>query len=412
MVSAFTDDLLSASFIIMNLNDYQEQVSQELTTNILPFYAQYLLDEEQGGFYGLISNDLIVDPQAPKGLVQHSRLLWSYAHAARMLKQVSYLALAKRAYDYLLEHFVDGQHGGLYWFVDAAGRPLSTEKITYGHAFAIYGFSEYYLATGDEGSLETAVSLYQLLETKTGDFEFGGYFDAFLADWTRADELNVDEVDAPVAKTMNTHLHILEAYTNLLRAWDNKQLRHRLRALINMMLNHIVDQSRGQMMLHFSSDWQSLTPHISYGHDIEASWLLVEAAEVLGDEGLLAEVKRIAIHMAQAAFEQGVAPDGSMLCEDHDTDRHWWPQAEAMVGFLNAYQLTKQEHFLNASIGSWQFIQENIIDHQYGEWIWGLSDGGAPINREKAGPWKTPYHNGRSCLEIMTRIKQLESIKV
>ncbi len=395
----------------MNLTDYQEQVSQELITNILPFYGRFALDKKNGGFVGLIENNLTIHADTPKGLVQHSRLLWTYAHAARKLQNDTYLEVAHHAYTYLLDKFVDPEHGGMYWFVDADGRPFSTNKITYGHAFAIYGFSEYFLATGDERSLQTAVSLYLWLENKTWDPEFGGYFDAYLADWTRADELNVDEVEMPVAKTMNTHLHMLEAYTNLLRAWDNEQLRHSLRTLINIMLDHIIDHSRGQMMLHFTGDWHSLTPHISYGHDIEASWLLVEAAEVLADEELLAEVKRVAIHMAQAAYEQGLDPDGSLRYEASDSDRHWWPQAEAMVGFLNAYQLTGQDHFLTASLGCWQFTQANIIDHQYGEWIWGVTAEGKPINREKAGPWKTPYHNGRSCFEIMQRIDQINLTK-
>jgi len=391
----------------MNISTYQEQVHHELVNNILPFYQQHLIDRERGGFYGYISNDLQVNPQTPKGLVQHSRLLWTYAYAARVLENNTYLSLSKQAYDYLLDKFVDYTDGGFYWLVDADGQPFSTDKITYGHAFAIYGFSEYYLAAGDEAALETAVSLYHLLETKTWDSEFSGYFDAFLVDWTRDDTLNVDEVEMPVAKTMNTHLHVLEAYTNLLLAWDNVQLRESLRTLINIMIDRIVDQSRGQMMLHFSSDWQSLTPHTSYGHDIEASWLLVEAAEVLGDDDLLAQVNAIAVQMAQTAYEQGLDPDGSLRYEDHDTDRHWWPQAEAMVGFLNAYQLTGQDHFLNASLDCWQFTQENIIDHQYGEWIWGVTAEGKPMPLEKAGPWKTPYHNGRSCIEVMQRIKQL-----
>lgn len=396
----------------MNIIDYQEQVLRELKTNILPFSAAHLQDRERGGFYGLISDDLIVDQDAPKGLVQHSRLLWTYAYAARMLQDDSYLGLAKRAYDFLLEYFMDAEYGGMYWMVDADGQPLSTHKITYGHAFAIYGFSEYYLATGDESSLETAVCLYNRLETHTWDHEFGGYFDAYLQDWLRTDQINVDEVETAVAKTMNTHLHIMEAYTNLLRAWDNEQLRNNVRRLMEIMLTQIVDKNRGQMKLHFAIDWQSLTPHISYGHDIEASWLLIEAAEVLGDEELLAEVKPIAIHMAQAAYEQGLNPDGSMRYEDQETDLHWWPQAEAMVGFFNAYQLTGQPHFLKASIDSWQFIQENLIDHQYGEWIWGVTADGERMPIEKAGPWKAPYHNGRACLEIMQRVSQLQATTV
>ena len=393
------------------LQSYATEVEQELVTNILPFYARYLMDREQGGFYGAISNDGTVEMQAPKGLVQHSRLLWTYAYAARQLQDDSYLELANRAYLYLLKNFVDAQYGGFFWLVAADKRPFSTNKLTYGHAFAIYGFSEYYLATGDEAALETAVSLYHLLEKHTWDNEFGGYFEAYLADWTRAPEINVDEVVGIVDKTMNTHLHLLEAYTNLLRAWDNAQLRESLRTLIDIMLNAIIDQATGHMKLHFSRDWQSLTPPISYGHDIEASWLLVEAAEVLGDVDLLASVQQVALHMAQAAYDKALDADGSLRYEDHDTDRIWWAQAEAMVGFLNAYQLNGNPQFLEASLNCWRYVQMALVDHENGEWFYGRTASGDLMPGVKAGAWKTPYHNGRSCLEIMQRINKLTQIK-
>ena len=391
----------------MKLIKYQVQLFQELTDNILPFYGRYALDEQNGGFYGLIENDCTVHPHTPKGLVQHGRLLWIYAQAARRLQRDEYFTLANQAYTFLLDHFLDKEYGGFFWFVDAVGRPLSTHKFVYGEAFAIYGFSEYFLATGDERSLETAVSLYRLLEKHTWDSEHSGYFDVCLQDWSVTDQLNVDEIEDAVAKTMNTHLHILEAYTNLLRAWDNPQLRESLYALILIILNKIIDQSTGHMKLHFSANWRSLTSVVSYGHDIEASWLLVEAAEVLGDADLLAEVKKVAIHMAQVAFEEALAADGSLLYEDDDTDRVWWAQAEAIVGFFNAYQMSGKAHFLDASLNCWQYVQDAIIDRQYGEWIGGVTAEGQLMPGAKAGPWKTPYHNGRCCLEIMRRIDEL-----
>ena len=394
------------------LHTYATEVEQELTLNILPFYAQHMVDREQGGFYGTISNDLVVEPLAPKGLVQHSRLLWSYAYAARQLQQGDYLKQAECAYTFLLDHFVDKEHGGLFWFVDAGGRPFSTNKITYGQAFAIYGFSEYFLATGDEGALQTAVSFYHALEKQTWDTECGGYFEAYLANWTRDPAINVDEVTGIVDKTMNTHLHLLEAYTNLLRAWDNDQLRGSLRTLINIMLTHIIDQATGHMKLHFSRDWQSLTTHVSYGHDIEASWLLVEAAEVLGDDDLLASVQQVALHMAQVAHDEALDADGSLRYEDHDTDRVWWAQAEAMVGFFNAYQLSGRSHFLEASWHCWQYVQTSLIDRENGEWFCGRKAAGNLMPGAKADAWKTPYHNGRSCLEIMQRTQKIKQEQV
>ena len=388
----------------MDLQTYSRQVEQELLGNILPFHEQYSVDLGQGGFYGRVDNDRTMHMDAPKGVVQHSRLLWSFAHAYRVYQEPIYLRLARRASEFLLDHFLDEQYGGFFWLVDAQGRPLEKQKMIYGQAFAIYGFSEYSLATGEKACLDTAVALFGLLEQKAVDAHYGGYFDAFHQDWRFTDAINVDETAVPTVKSMNTHLHMLEAYTNLLRAWDTPQLRNSLLALIRIMLTHIIDRKAGQMRLHFSAEWQSLTDHMSYGHDIEASWLLVEAAELLGDEELSAEVEQVALHMAQIAYDEGLVGDGSLRDDDQSADKTWWVQAEAMVGFLNAYQLSGKHYFLEASLGCWHYVQETLLDRRYGEWIWGLDGDGSPIPRAKAGLWKAPYHNGRACMEIKKRV--------
>ena len=345
----------------MDLQTYSRQVEQELLGNILPFHEQYSVDLGQGGFYGRVDNDRTMHMDAPKGVVQHSRLLWSFAHAYRVYQEPIYLRLARRAYEFLQDHFLDEQYGGFFWLEDAQGRPLEKQKMLYGQAFAIYGFSEYNLATGEKKSLDTAVALFSTLEQNAVDPRYGGYFDAFQQDWLFTDAINVDETAEPTVKSMNTHLHMLEAYTNLLRAWESPQLRDRLYALIRIMLEHIIDQKARQMKLHFSTEWKSLTDHVSYGHDIEASWLLVEAAELLGDEELLAEVKQLALYMAQVVYDEGLNSDGSLRDEDLCDDRTWWVQAEAMVGFLNAYQLNGKQHFLKASLGCWQYVQEVTV---------------------------------------------------
>jgi mannobiose 2-epimerase len=391
----------------MSLEMFAEQVEKEVLEYILPFHTQFCVDQEQGGFYGHVDDDRTAHPNAPKGLVQHSRILWAFAHAYRHFADPPYLETASRAYWYLLRNFWDAYHQGMIWLVDGQGQPVDSHKIIYGQAFAIYGLSEYFLATGEEQSLDTAVSLFRTLERHATDPHYGGYFDAFLKDWHFTDAINVDETAEPTVKSMNTHLHMLEAYTNLLRAWESPQLRDRLRALIQIMIEHIIDQERGQMKMHFTVDWQSLTNFVSYGHDIEASWLLVEATELLGEEELLAKVSSVALHMAQVAYDEGLDVDGSLRDHDNNDDRIWWVQTEAMVGFFNAYQLSGKPHFLQASLDCWRYVQELLIDRQYGEWIWGLNGDGSPISREKAGLWKSPYHNGRACLEIMRRIEQI-----
>jgi mannobiose 2-epimerase len=267
----------------------------------------------------------------------------------------------------------------------AGGTPLADHKLIYGQAFGIYGFSEYYRATGEQAALHTAVALYHLIEQHAADPKHGGYFDAFYRDWSCCPETNVDQAPGQVLKTMNTHLHILEAYTNLLHAWPDAGLRARQHALARLLLTRIIDRQTGHLKLHFDAAWQSLTPHISYGHDIEASWLLVEAAEQLGDEALLAEVTAVATHIAHVTLQEGVDSNGGIFNEGDahgvcDRSKDWWPQAEG------------------------QFVQRYLIDRQHGEWFAEVTADGQPGPRDKAGIWKTPYHNGRACLELMQRV--------
>ncbi len=393
----------------MAIEMYGRQVEQELLRNILPFHMQFAVDQEQGGFYGRIDSDRTVHANAVKGLVQHSRILWTFAHAYLHYQDPAYLQMASRAYWYLLSSFWDAYHQGFIWLVDAGGFPVDTHKIVYGQAFAIYGLSEYFLASGDRRSLAVAIALFERLEQKAVDPQFGGYFDAFHKDWRFTDAVNVDETAVPTVKSMNTHLHMLEAYSNLLRAWDSPQLRARLHALVQIMREQIINQETGQMKLHFTAAWRSLTESVSYGHDIEASWLLVEAAELLGDEELLGGIIPTAIQMAQVVYDEGLNEDGSLRDDDQNDDRTWWIQAEAMVGFLNAYQLSGETHFLNASTNCWRYVQDALLDRRCGEWIWGLDSDGAPIPRSKAGLWKAPYHNGRACMEINRRIARLRN---
>jgi mannobiose 2-epimerase len=391
------------------LRRYQVEVTQELTQNILPFYLNHAVDQEHGGFYGLIANDLTVSPNAPKGLIQNCRILWTFSLAYRRLGDPAYLTMAERAYHYLLQHFWDSASGGLYWLLDCRGQPLDPTKMVYGQAFGIYGLVEYYQATGQPDSLEQAITLFKLLEQHSYDPHHDGYFEDYRPDWTRRYGPSIDQV--PAAKTMNSHLHLLEAYTNLLRTWADDSVRAALKRLLLVTLRHLIDPQTGHFNLHFDAAWQSQSNHFSYGHDIEGSWLLVEAAEVLGNADLCSQIKEIALKMAQVTYDEGRDADGGLFNEGNpggmrDFNKEWWPQAEAMVGFLNAYQLSGQAHFLEASLQSWRFVQQYLIDRQHGEWFWGVARDGRPHNREKTGPWKAPYHNGRACLEVRQRLAQ------
>lgn len=406
--SAFEPDSTPHSTALAGL---RAEAAEELSGTILAFWAGVAVDPDYGGFRGLIRNDLSFDPQAPKGVIQNSRILWTFSQAHRLLGTTLYRTLADRAYDALVRHFWDPDFGGLFWLVEPGGQPRDTKKVTYAQAFGIYGFSEYYRATGHAATLEHAIALYRLLERHCRDPHHKGYTEGTPRDWTSDPTMILDVVQAP--KSMNTHLHVLEAYTNLLRVWDDAELRTRLRTLIRLLLDHIVDRATDHFKLYFDMAWNQVGDHISCGHDIEGSWLLVEAAEVLGDAELLAEVRAVAVQMAQAVWEGGIDADGGLFNETGphgvvDANKDWWPQAEAVVGFLNAYELTQAPHFLDAALASWRFIQQHIVDHEHGEWFWGVTRGGEPLaHREKSGPWKAPYHNGRACMEIVQRIDRL-----
>ena len=393
-----------------NNQQWLASIKQELESNILSFWMEHTLDEKNGGFYGFISRDLTVNQGAGKSLVLNTRILWTFASAYRITGNESYLKIAERAYRYVNEYFTDQQYGGLYWMIDAEGKPAETKKQVYGQAFAIYAFSEYYRATGSEAALQQAIELFHTLERYSYDQEYKGYFEALTRDWQETGDNSLSEKDLNEKKSMNTHLHVMEGYTNLYRVWKSDELHAKLKELIEITIKHIINEDNAHFILFFDEQWNRKSEHISYGHDIEGSWLLVEAAEVLGDEALLASARAIAIRMAEATLNEGVDGDGGLFNEAGpegliDTDKDWWPQAEAVVGFYNAYQMTGDEKYREASARSWQFIESFIVDKEHGEWHWSVKRDGSPSgNIEKVSPWKCPYHNGRACFEMIGRL--------
>lgn len=392
-----------------NIIELREQLKKELTDNILPFHINHMIDEKQGGFLGAITNELSVNANAPKGSVSCARLLWTYAHAYRTFRDAATIDMATIAYNFLLGSLWDEQHGGVFWTVAADQRPLAAEKLIYAQAFAIYGLSEFYLATGNGRSLKHAVKLFELLEAHAVDQEYGGYWEGCSPNWQPDLNIAVDPVSYPVAKSMNTHLHVLEAYTNLYRAWPDPRLHEALSKALDWTLTHIVNGRTHQFILHLDAKWQPLSDHISYGHDIEGSWLLWETAEVLNNPALLTRTRPIVLQMAEASLA-GIDKDGGLWNEGSpsgliDKNKDWWPQAEGMVGFYNAYQLSGDGRFRQASFNCWQFIQNYVIDREHGEWFRTIDEQHQALPAEKAGLWKTPYHNGRACLEMMRRLQ-------
>jgi mannobiose 2-epimerase len=379
----------------------------ELTRNIMPYWMTRMPDDKQGGFFGRIDGKDNIVEDAPKGAILNARILWSFSAAYITVRDPAYMEMARRAYDYICRHFFDEVCGGTYWCLTAGGEPLETKKQIYSLAFFIYALSWYHLATGDKEPLGKAVELFNLIEEHSFDGELNGYLEAFDREWGELSDLRLSEKDENEKKTMNTHLHILEAYTSLYRIWPDARLREQLRNMVRIFAGTIVDPESGHLRLFFDERWNCRSTIVSYGHDIEASWLLYEAAEALGEGG---SVKEVTLHVAQAALE-GLADDGSMFYERDDAkghfdrDRHWWVQSEAVVGFINAWQLSGESHWLEKASRAFDYIRERIVDPVSGEWFWSVrSDGSVNRDDDKAGFWKCPYHNTRMCLEIITRI--------
>lgn len=387
---------------------------QELRGDILPFWLQYTRNPANRGYYGLITADMVVRPDAPRGALLTSRILWTFAKAYRTYHDAAYLEMARWAFRDQMDHFTDQGDGGLFWTITADGRPLDDHKQVYGQVFGIYALAEYYAATQDPDALKAAIRIYQLVETHAHDHDHGGYYDALDRHWNRLAPGGKNLLgDAP--KSQNSHIHILEAYTNLLRVWPDPGLRENQRALIELTIHRIIDPKTHHLILFMKDDWTPISDAVSYGHDIELSWLLVEAANVVGDPDLIARAKPISLAIARVTLAEGVDPDGGVLNEGGphgytNTDKDWWPQAEAAVGFLNAYQLSGDPRFLAASKHSWDFIQAKFVDRVHGDWIESVHRDGSPKRTPKVTLWKCPYHSGRSCFELMERIHELGAV--
>jgi len=391
------------------LEKLKTEVKEELVNNILPFWSGRMIDSNDGGFYGRIDGFGRVFDDADKGCVLNARILWTFSSASRILKNPDYLKTAERSKDYLLDHFLDNEYGGVYWLLDHKGKMKDGKKQIYAQAFAIYGLAEYYRVTNDIKCLNKSIELFRLIEKYSFDNKLGGYFEAFSREWGEMDDLRLSAKDANEKKTMNTHLHVLEAYTNLYRIWKDDLLKKQLYGLINVFTEKIVNSRTFNLNMFFDEEWNDKTDLVSYGHNIESSWLIYEAALALGDEAVINVVKKICLRIAEAS-KSGIMKDGSMIYENFfnsgkiDSDRHWWVQAETVIGFLNAWTLSGKKEYLDLSMAAWRFISDHLVDRKNGEWFWSVDQNLKPnLKEDKAGFWKCPYHDSRMCLEIIER---------
>lgn len=396
------------------LDEYSKEMRAELDA-ILSYWKKNTCDNINGGFVGRIDENNRSYPDAPKGSVLNSRILWAFSSSYALTKKEEHLHLARVAYNYIVAHFIDKDYGGIYWLLNAKGKPLDAKKQIYALAFAIYGCSAYYTASKNEAAKKTAIDLFKMVEQYSFDETYFGYLDAFTRDWKTLEDLRLSEKDANEKKTMNTHLHVLEAYTALYRIWPDVVLKDKIILLIKNFFDHIITSNTHHLVLFFDEQWNPKSNTISYGHDIEAAWLLLEAAEATAELSIIMIAKDFAIKIAASVLE-GLDKDGGLWYEYEPAinhfikEKHSWVQAEAMIGFFNAWQLTGNKLYLDKSLQAWKYIKQFIKDHLYGEWYWGRNEDGTIMERQdKAGIWKCPYHNSRACIEIISRIAVIKT---
>lgn len=390
---------------------FATELLNELRNNIMPYWLNMMQDPE-GGWLGRRDGEDNPHPEAPRGAILNARILWSMAAAFRLTGEQQYLEAARRAKREIADRFFDREFGGIYWSIAPDGTPLDTKKQFYAIGFAIYGLSELARAdSSDTEALELAKRLFSDIETHSRDREHGGYLEATTRSWGPIADMRLSDKDDNASKTMNTHLHIIEPYTNLLRVWRSPELLEATRSLLELFLNRIADPAgSGHLGLFFDNEWNRRDGIISYGHDIEASWLLLETAMVIGDPDLTARTLKATRRIADAAL-QGACCDGSMVYERHadgsyDNEKHWWVQAESVIGQLYLWRFHGREEMLGSARRTWDYIRRFIVDSEGGEWLWSrLPDGSPNRHDDKAGFWKCPYHNSRMCIEAVERLR-------
>ncbi|QEE48161.1 N-acyl-D-glucosamine 2-epimerase [Flavobacterium alkalisoli] len=388
--------------------DLKSQMRDELLS-ILDYWTKNTIDNKNGGFIGTIDHNEIKHYNDPKGSVLNARILWAFSASYPITKNEQHLKIAERAFDYIAQYFYDREHGGIFWSLNSDGTPNDTKNQIYALAFTIYGLSEFYAASGNTQALEMAVALYKKIEEYSFDPVHKGYFEAFTRDWQPIDDLRLSDKDANEKKTMNTHLHIVEAYANLYRVWKDEDLKSTTRELLITIDKYFIDTDSKHLRLFFNEEWVEKEDVVSYGHDIEAAWLLQWCAEAIDDENLTAVYKKHAIILTEGTLE-GLDNDGGLWYEfdAHKNqmikEKHWWPQSELWIGFVNAWQLTGDKKYIDLTQKNWKFVQQHILDKENGEWVWGVNKDYSLIEKDKAGFWKCPYHNSRACIELIKRL--------
>lgn len=384
---------------------FLQEIKTHLTQKLIPFW-EGLRDEENGGYTGYMGYDLKKDKSCEKGCILNSRILWFFSNAYLLLGDENLKADAEHAYRFLREHCLDREYGGVFWSVTGAGAPLNTTKHTYNQAFAVYALSSYYDAVKDEDAIVLAGELQRVIEERCRDE--GGYLEAFDREFAPVPNEKLSENGVTAERTMNTLLHVFEAYTEYYRVCRDEKTAGYLKEMLNRIDRKVYNRERRRQEVFFDRNWNSLIDLYSYGHDIEAAWLIDRGLEILGDPVYTDRISSITREMTGHVYECAYR-NHSLLCEAENgvdnTMRVWWVQAEAVVGFLNGYRKQNRQEYLDAAKDIWKYIGEYIIDRREGsEWFWCVDENGVPAEKPVVEPWKCPYHNGRMCMEVIKRL--------
>lgn len=397
---------MNASSLSIQATQLQAECQEELIA-IADWWVNYTQDQEQGGFYGEVLADNSPVKQANKGVILNARILWFFSEVAEKVDKPEYKIAADRAYLYVMNYFVDKEYGGVYWELDSTGKPVNTKKQIYAQAFVIYAFCSYYKLTNNSEALKQTLHLFELIEQYAIDHVNDGYLEAFTREWNLIDDLRLSDKDLNYPKSQNTHLHIMEAYTSLYELVSNKVIGAALRYNIEMFDRFMIDRKSRHLRMFMDMQWKDFSPGFTYGHDIEAVWLIGKALETLGDEQYYDYLFPDLLAIAQTNLKEAIAEDGHLkdaydFASGSISDISvWWVQAEALVGYLYIYSVTKDEKYFFAAENLWRYIKQHQIDSENGEWLWlsNLDDQSLQPDY-KVGFWKCPYHNGRAMMEV------------
>lgn len=383
-----------------------EEIKVHLLNNIIPFWKK-MRDDEFGGYYGFMDYNLNLNKDAVKGCILNSRITWFFSNAYTLLKDESLLEEAKHGFQFMKENCMDKENGGIFWSIKYNGEPEDTTKHTYNQAFAIYALSSYYEASGDEEALNMAKELFHIIETKCTDEV--GYKEAFDKKFGEIENDKLSENGVIAQKTMNTLLHVFEAYTELYRVAGIPEVKEKLMWIMDTFAEKVYNQELHRQEVFFDANMNSILDLHSYGHDIETAWLIDRGVEVLGEKKYEDMMTPITKDLTAQIYK--VAFDGHSLaneCEKGVVNNHriWWVQAETVVGFLNGWKMNPDKpEYHEAAENTWKFIRDHVIDKRAGsEWFWEVDEDGNPYpGRPIVEPWKCPYHNGRMCFEVIKR---------